>query len=511
MSDRTDGGIAVDAEKKDRITVQSEEDRRILETLAELGGGKMGDDDVLTQGTKLILPENMTPKAAIKFLKGHIESQEKEHEFSRTFKFRPLDGANAVDIALRRVTGSAGLGASTYGFFGMEFPPEMRTIDVGFGKTKQVPWGAMKVPMFEGVIQLGDFHHPDLGRLFRISLTAPKKFRIHIEGFFDVVQDVLENESIFKGQAIDGSDGFIDLSKLDPTKTIYSQHVKEQLEANVWSLLRHSQVMRDNDLPLKRAVLTHGPYGSGKTLAAFQTAQIAVENEWTFLYCRPGKDKLETVMQTARLYQPAVVFFEDVDEIAQPDTDETDDVTRLLDLFDGIAAKNTELVAVMTTNHVERIHKGMVRPGRLDAVIEIAGLDAEGIQQLVRAIAGDTLQEPIAWDEVVAAMSGYLPAFIREAVDRAKRYALATRGEVRDITTADLVAAAEGLREQLDLMEAAEESKEIPYIDKAFRHAGEKGGLAALSQALENGAVELQYNDGDKTGQRLGLADGAQL
>ena len=47
--------------------------------------------------------------------------------------------------------------------------------------------------------------------------------------------------------------------------------------ANVWSLIRHSPKMRELGLPLKRAVLFEGDYGTGKTLGAFLTAQKCLE------------------------------------------------------------------------------------------------------------------------------------------------------------------------------------------------------------------------------------------
>ncbi|NIS12736.1 MAG: AAA family ATPase, partial [Thermoplasmata archaeon] len=88
-----------------------------------------------------------------------------------------------------------------------------------------------------------------------------------------------------------------------------------------------------------------------------------------FIQCRPGIDNVYDAMKTARLYQPAVVFYEDVDTIAQGDqTQGHVAVTQLLDIFDGLTAKSTKILAILTTNHPEKIHKGMVRPGRLDAV-----------------------------------------------------------------------------------------------------------------------------------------------
>ena len=131
--------------------------------------------------------------------------------------------------------------------------------------------------------------------------------------------------------------------------------------------------------------------GTGKTLAAILTGQEAVANGWTFIKGRPGRDDLSFVMQTAKLYQPAVVFYEDVDKIADSEVTSDSGISRLLDDFDGIDAKSTRILCVLTTNHPERIHKGMARPGRLDAMIEIDELDVDGTAKLVQCRVSERL------------------------------------------------------------------------------------------------------------------------
>jgi SpoVK/Ycf46/Vps4 family AAA+-type ATPase len=223
-------------------------------------------------------------------------------------------------------------------------------------------------------------------------------------------------------------------------------------------VLRHTDALRKLKLPRKRAVLLEGPYGTGKTLAAFLTAQIATANGWTFLYCRPSRDNFVNVMATARLYQPAVVFFEDIDSMT---TDETsrDGISVLLDLFDGITAKGTEIMVVLTTNHRDRIHKAMIRPGRLDSVIHIGALDQSGVQRMIEATVKEDLRaEDLDFGAIYEVMQGFLPAFVKEAIDRTMRYSIARNdGEVQELSTDDFVNAAVGLRPQLELMEGAGE------------------------------------------------------
>lgn len=200
-------------------------------------------------------------------------------------------------------------------------------------------------------------------------------------------------------------------------------------------------------------------HNCGKTLAGFLIAQESVANDWGFIYVRPSRDNVFQALQTARMYAPAVVFFEDVDTIANPETMQDDDVSRLLDEFDGIAAKGSEVVVVMTTNYPEKLHKGMLRPGRLDAVIKIAYLDDDNVQKLCQQVLPSTvLADGVDWKAVAKSMERFTPAFIKEAADRAFRSALSENGGVLDnvkLETLDFCAASDSLHNQLELMEAA--------------------------------------------------------
>lgn len=446
------------------------EHKNLLATLAQLGGKLTAEEDVVFSGTKIVLPERMNIPDAIRFLKDKEAEDEEEMNFSRIFKYRPWDGARATSIALRKAFGMTRQ-QPIMTMFGKQ-PPQLITINVGVDEQEQVPWGAITIPILpNSTIYLGGTRDAELGTLFAVTVTAPRKHRFHIEGIFRLIEDELSTNSMYRGKAFDGREEaeFLDLSGVRQDKVVYSDDVITQLEANVWGQLRYSNEMRAQGLPLKRAVLLEGPYGTGKTLAAFLTAQEAINNGWTFIYCRPGRDNLRDTMATAQLYQPSVVFFEDVDVIADSDQG-TDTVSTLLDVFDGIQAKGTEILAVLTTNHVDQIHKGMCRPGRLDAIIHVGSLDRNGVQRLVEVtVPADLLDTNIDYDAVHAAMEGYMPAFCKEAVDRSIRYSL-TRGKgvSATITTEDLINAAQGLRAQFELMSGAHEGKDKDPLSEAF-------------------------------------------
>jgi transitional endoplasmic reticulum ATPase len=449
--------------------VENVSDRaRLLDNLAELGGKLTAEEDLVFQGQKFILPERMDLSSAISFLREKQIEDENEMSFTRTFRFRPWDGARATMLALRRAFGMVSQRGAQGGG---SAPPELRTIPVSASETEQIPWGGLGVGHLPGcTLNLGAVKDPDFGHLFTLSATGPRRYRHHIEGIFRLVEEELANSSMYRGKAFDGQEvpQFLDLSGVDPSKVVYTDHVVERLEADIWALIRYPDQMRKMGLPLKRAILLEGPYGTGKTLAAYLTGQISGEHGWTFIYGRPGRDELEDVMATARLYQPAVVFFEDVDSIAS--SDGVDHISRMLDILDGIQSKGTEIICILTTNHINRIHKGMVRPGRLDAVIHIGALDPPAIERLVHSLVPDDLvSSDVDWVAVGAAMDGFMPAFAKEATDRAMRWNLArNHGEPSSLTTEDFIAAADGLRPQLELMGRAGEGARSDSVGSAI-------------------------------------------
>ena len=399
------------------VSEQKKTNQAILTTLRELGGKGVSEEDIVHEGTRFILPAKLTNEQSVEFLQKKIKEDEQKTVFARTFKYRPWDGANATLTALKRVFGMVG-SQSSFNFFG-ENPPAMITIEVGPNETKEVPWGILTLPILPGAkIKLGADRDPELGTLFQLQIEGPRKYRFEAEGIFKVIQNELETASIYRGKAIDGAEmpSFLDLGGVDPRKVTYSEEVIRQLEANIWVLMERSADMRRKQLPLKRAVLVEG--------AGYEDA-----------------------------------------------SDNKDKVSEMLDLFDGINAKGTEIVAVLTTNHPEKITQAMLRPGRLDAVIHIGPLDRSGIERLIRANLDKAHLAPDAdFDRVSDHMIGFMPAFVKEAGDRAFRYALA-RGEDVDgiiLTTDDLIAAAEGLRPQLELMEKDREAKE-DTLESAMR------------------------------------------
>lgn len=468
----------------------------MMQLMLMTSGGMMGnpiitgDEVEFNKDGKISLPEGMTYEKAMTVLERLHDDAETFTNFTRDFSYRPNDGAVATSRVLSKRFGMVLGEAIDMGFFGTR-PPESKTVYTDHDTKVQVPWGRISIPALEGVeLTLCQSHGSRSGgALFHIHVEAAKKHTKVIESIFDDIDTELKTNSIYRGKAMSGSKEleFIDVSTFNAGEIVFSTEVSEQLEAGIWSLLRYTDTFREEGLRTKRTALLTGPYGTGKSSAGLMTAQIAVANGWTFLSAKPGVDNIDDVLETAKLYQPAVVFAEDVD--TQTSSSDDDEVSTMLDAFDGITAKGGELVVVMTTNHKERIHKGMLRPGRLDSIIEINSLDRGSIERLIRVVVPQgKLSDSVDFDKVAEAMTGFYPAFVREAVERAKTFAVSRGKGGRNymLDTVDLENAAHSLRPQLEMLNDAAEGEIRPSLETAL------GGVvvAAAQRAVHGTQVK---------------------
>lgn len=476
--------------------------------LAKLAQGK--DSDIITgdevrfhDGTDIVLPKGMTYSKAKKILTRMQEEAETVMEMKRIYPFRVYDGAVAAATVMKRMFGITIGASSGGGFFQPPNPPETVTVQVSATESVEVPFGRIIIPSIDNTeVFVGGLHHREHGEVAGIIFQTPKKNSGVAREFLDAVDAELKANSIYRGKAIVGTDKpeFMNLDTVRPNEIVFADDVMHTLEGTLWSVIRHREVLKGEGVRIKRALLLEGPYGTGKTSAGQLTALEAVEHGWTFIAARPGKDNINEVLKTAKLYQPAVVFIEDVDNAAS--TGDADQVSQLLETFDGVTSKGSEVALLMTTNHFDRIHKGMLRPGRIDAVIEVASLDRNGVERLVKAVVSEErLADNIDYDKVYEAMSieaangevvGFLPAFVREALERAKTFAIGRLGGGTGYTldTADLVGAAVSLHAQLRAQMDADEGRTEVTLNDQFR--------SIVREQLSE--VEVLDYDGDYNG-----------
>ncbi len=418
---------------------------------------------ITQHGDKLILPEGMEIPAAISLLQRRMTYLQEDVNMVESFDVFPWDGANALDIVLTRMYGWAPATA-TPSMFGKQ-PPSLINVEIGYKKYKKVAWGRFTLPNIDGFVQCG-VDQKNGRYVFQLTAKVKRTHEQTVNKLFNELRAELNVTSIYRGQAIKirfrNEEGkvlempepsFLD-TDIDDKMLIYSEDVKAAVETNLFTPIRRVEDCLKAGIPVKRGVLLGGTFGTGKTLAAKVASKYAVEHGLTYIYV-PRADELSDAINFAKQYQSpaAVIFCEDIDRAVSGErTVEMDDI---LNVIDGIDTKTTRVIVVLTTNDLHSINPAMIRPGRLDAVIDITPPDAKAVELLIRAYGGDAIQAKEDLTEVGKTLDGAIPAVIAEVVKRAKLAQLRLQEPgtpIKTISAQALLESAKTMKVQLELL-----------------------------------------------------------
>lgn len=409
------------------------------------GNGKQENEvrevKVERTGNRLILPD--APWEDIeRAVKQAKESEEQVISFHQVMNGYPLDCIVAVNRAMEQEYGFTH--AQCSGMWGPR-PPHMIAIKTGpkegdvvysvYGELHPVTWEG-------GYIEL------DVSTDYPLSLIVSgsfkRKFEKQVKSFMKKAELMLKSNSIYRGHPVELDLSYIDSGSFNPDKhaptfmdvsrkinLILPREVEFELETELWGPMRSPNDYRLNGVPLKQGILLSGGFGTGKTLTANRTAQLASENGMSFFYLKdPSKFLIAYAM--AMLYGPSILFCEDIDAIFGGAR--TSMMNSLLEALDGIGAKSGEVTCVFTTNYPQKINQAFKRPGRVDVEVKFIPPDADAASRFVKLILGDAISsdalEHIA--EVGEAFAGLVPASISGGLISAKKAAIGRHG--RDIT-----------------------------------------------------------------------------
>ncbi len=438
------------------------------------------DPTVVRTGDKVILPEGANLPDVIAALQRQHRNEEQVAHISVTLPVPPWDGAMALVAGVTETLGPVTVGCTCGN-------PDcgVSQIDVmtGLNESIQVPWGMISLPGMEGAHATMDTQEEGGRLVFQVNIQCKRKYEERIRRLLDSVRQHALTHSLHKGKAFsiefyDEDDDLISMPKpkffeLGTQDPIFNTDLTLAIERNIFVPMRHTVQMAAMGESLKKGVLAAGVFGVGKTLLANQIARVATENGWTFIYVSKSEE-LANALHFARLFEPAVVFAEDVDRIAG--TDRTEDVNELMNVLDGVDGKTARIITILTTNAPEKINPGMRRPGRIDVVLDIMPPNAETVGRMVKAFAGDALDPNADLTEVSKKLDGKIPACIREAVRRARLEALRRTGNAdAKITTEDLLATAEEVVKEDGLFRPTEkdEHPSVAAFARGLRTAGD--------------------------------------
>ena len=425
---------------------------------------KPEDVDVTYNGSMITLPddpEKMTLRSAVDVLEQKIADEETLMDVHEHIYGHPQDALVALNKAIQRRFGwTSATGRKVQSFFGThEVRPDLLNVQTG-------PYDSDKVQVISGTFKLPNVENPinctpntNNGKVcLTIYGECRKRDRAVIMEVANLAREILRNESIYKGKSIklhtnrkgqldpNAEPEFLHTDNVDVGELILNSEELMQVEAALWAPITQTALCKQHGVPLNRGILLEGTYGCGKSMTAHVTSRVCVDNGWTYIYLDDVR-ALADALVFAQRYQPAVVFAEDIDRVANERDQRGND---LLNTIDGVLTKNSEVITVLTTNHVEKLEVAMLRPGRLDAVISVKAPGAEAVTKLLGQYTRGLMADGENFEKVAQMLAGHIPATIREVAERSK-LAMIYRGADQLIED-DLIVSTHNMQAHLDLL-----------------------------------------------------------
>ncbi|MBN1385961.1 AAA family ATPase [Candidatus Woesearchaeota archaeon] len=263
------------------------------------------------------------------------------------------------------------------------------------------------------------------------------------------------------------------MKKFNVEKFIIIEKPKVQW-GEIGGLSREAEEIREVvELPLKKpelfekigikppkGILLHGPPGTGKTLLA---KAVATATDSTFIeivgselvqkFIGEGAKLVKEVFQLAREKAPSIVFIDEIDALAakriEVGTSGEREVQRtfmqLLAEIDGFKPLgNVKIIGC--TNRKDILDPAVIRPGRLDRLIEIGIPNDEGRKEIFKIHTKNMSICKIDIDKIISKMHDFSGAEINASCTEAGYFAI--REDRSKVTEKDFLSAVEKVRQK---------------------------------------------------------------
>lgn len=283
--------------------------------------------------------------------------------------------------------------------------------------------------------------------------------------------------------------------------------VKNELRELVQYPIEHPEKFEKFGMSPSRGVLFYGPPGCGKTLLAKAVANECQANfisvkgpELLTMWFGESEANVRDVFAKARGAAPCVLFFDELDSIAQQRGSSSGDgggagdrvMNQLLTEMDGVGERKNVFI-IGATNRPDIIDPALMRPGRLDQLIYIPMPDYESRLSILRAVLRKTpVNKDVDLLYLATQTEKFTGADLTEICQRAAK--LAIREDIQRNMERDQIKQEAEAQGVMDADDEAEEEDLVPEImprhfEEAVRNARRSVSdrdLAQYSQFAQN-------------------------
>ena len=183
--------------------------------------------------------------------------------------------------------------------------------------------------------------------------------------------------------------------------------LKEELRQAIEWPAKYKEAHEYADVKAPKGILLHGPPGTGKTLIAKAVAKMTSSNfisvkgpEILSKWVGESEKGVREIFRKARQAAPCIIFLDEIDSLVPHRSSGSGShvtenvVSQILTEIDGLEELNNVLV-MGATNRLDMIDEALLRPGRLDSIIEVPNPDRAGREQIFKI---HTKRKPLADD-----------------------------------------------------------------------------------------------------------------
>ncbi len=213
----------------------------------------------------------------------------------------------------------------------------------------------------------------------------------------------------------------------------------EELKEVIELPLTRPELFKKVGITPPKGILLYGPPGTGKTLLA---KAVAASTNSTFIeivgselvqkFIGEGAKLVKEIFQLAREKAPSIVFIDELDALASKRIDMGTSGERevqrtfmqLLAEIDGF--KNLGNVKIIgCTNRRDILDEAIIRPGRLDRLIEVPHPSLEGLREIFKIHTRSMrLAKRLPVERILRRMEGYSGAEVKAVCTEAGYYAI---------------------------------------------------------------------------------------